>query len=148
MNNKIYGYGFKVYVSDACLADFILNHDRTVENLDREDILAFIENCRDKNLPLDPLKEEFFDYESEITGDTGLYGIIADIMARETGINFEYRRAVVEDEDDIIIFPQMYPWQMNAEEHYLTKDKLERIVKGYINELGGQLIAEFVDITC
>lgn len=138
----IYGYGFKVYASDEDLRQFIIKHKDVIPFLSRgRELLDYTENCRpDEFNP----KEDFFDWENEATGDEGIYGLIADVMYKETGIVFEYRIAQDDGEDDVIILPQMYPWHMNETEKSLTQEKLEEILKKYIEDLGGQLVPEYI----
>lgn len=138
----IYGYGFRVYASDEALKQFILKHKDVISVMSRgKELLDYIKKCSDDEF--NP-KEDFFDWENESTVDSGLYGMIADVMCKETGIIFEYKNAQDENEDDAIIFPQLYPWQMNDAEKALTLDKLDAILKRYINDLGGQLETDFI----
>ncbi len=140
------GYGFKVYVSDESLRQFILKHKDTIAALGdngKELVIYTI------NTPVDEFnpKEDFFDWENEGTEDLGLYGVIADVMRRETGISFEYRSGSYSDDpdaDDIIIFPETYPWKMSDTDKSLTEDALKDICKHYIEDLGGELIPEYL----
>lgn len=86
----VYGFGWEVAVSDEKLEAFILNHrDSLKENKKGLEVLAWID---DDTTFTENIKEYWFDYKSDISGEAGLYGIIADIMSRETGICFDYRR--------------------------------------------------------
>jgi len=141
----IYGRGFKVYVSDENLRDFINKHTTTILGLGEqgEELIDWIKvHSESSGKPLDSLKEEFFDWDNEATGDTGLYGMIADVMSKETGIVFEFRNPQDDDEDDVIMLPQTMPWHYNEIEKNLTEEKLDGIFKKYIDELGGQLVVE------
>ena len=66
------------------------------------------------------------------------------MVYKETGIVFEYRHSQDEDEDDAIILPQMYPWQMNDKEKQLSQEDIENICKQYIEDLGNQLKPDFI----
>jgi len=143
--NCIYGYGFKVYVSDENLRLFIEKHEETIRKIpEGTEILDWVQAHVGSGRPLDALKEKFFDYENEVTGDTGIYGLIADVMIKETGIDFEFRNPQDSDDDDVIIFPECYPWQLNETEKTLTQEKLDEILNTYIADLGGQLKAEYI----
>ncbi len=138
----VYGYGFKVYASDESLRSFCKKHRETILKLKAgKDIIDYMDQHSDESF--NP-KEDFFDYENEATGDTGFYGLIADVMNEETGIVFEYRIAQDPDDDEVIILPQTYPWFFNEIEKELTQEKLDDILKGYINDLGGQLKPEHI----
>ena len=143
----IYGFGFRVFASDKALADFIKNHEATVKSLEGgTDILDYVNDCISNNKPLDSIKEMFYDYENNFTGDSGLYGIIADVMHKETAIRFEYRRTPDVDccEDDAIILPIAMPWQFNETEQKLTEESLEKICKKYMSELDERLVFDSI----
>ena len=134
--NCVYGYGFIVYASDEELRNFITKHEETVGKLELgREILSYLENSTPDSF--NP-KEDFFDYQQLNSSSQGFYGIIADVMSKETGITFEYL-AGQEDDDDAIAFCQTYPWNFNEKEKILTEDDLEKICKEYIADLGGQL---------
>lgn len=138
----IYGYGFEVYVSDEQLRDFILKHRFIIETLPRgRELLNYTdENIDDKINP----KEDFYDWQSINANDDGIYGVIADVMYKETGIRFEYRVAQDDDEEDAILLPERLPWDYNAAEKVLAPDVLKKILKSYIKELGGQLNTDYI----
>lgn len=144
MSKKIdcmFGYGFKVYVSDEELKRFILKHKDVISSIPRgKELLEYIEKCSDDEF--NP-KEDFYDWENENSNYSGIYGMIADVMCKETGIVFGYL-AGQNDEDDVIVFPEMYPWEMNDTEKLLTEEELEAIYKRYIDDLGGQLVVEYI----
>lgn len=132
----VYGYGFSVYASDEELKQFILKHKDTVATLDEgRRLLDYMDGCTDDEF--NP-KEDFFDWQCETSTDDGFYGIIADVMCRETGIMFEYFVAQ-EDEDDAIIFRETMPWLMSQREKELTKVSMDAILRKYIDDLGGHL---------
>ena len=142
----IYGYGFQVEVSDENLKDFIWNHKKTVETLNRgPEILGWIEERIVKGDPFDSMKEKFFDYESHYSNEEGLYGLIADVMSEESGIRFEYHRPQDEDDiEDVILFPESYPWYLNEVEKQLTQESFDEIIKKYIDDLGGHMATDYL----
>ncbi len=143
----IYGYGFKVYVSDENLRDFIKKHESTIVSLSQgRELVDWTNEHISTGKPLDSLKEEFYDWDNLITGDSGLYGMIADVMTKETGIRFEFRNPQEDGEDDVILFPQTYPWYLNEQEKALTEETLDDIYAVYIGDLGGQLTTEYIRI--
>lgn len=139
----VYGFGFAVYASDECLRDFIDKHKETLENElgeeGRRTIQYFYDHPDDTFNP----KEDLYDYTG-LYSNEGFYGMIADVMTKETGIRFEYRIPQDEDYDETIIFPETYPWLLNDTEKELTEDKLRNICQKYIDDLGGQLIADYI----
>lgn len=131
----ICGYGFVVAVSDEALKDFILNHKKTVETLDRgPEILKWIEEQLAKGKSSDGMQDEFADYESKFTTTEGLCGLIADVMSEETGIRFRFERAQDNDEEYILLHEGL-PWYYNEVERNLSETSLKQILKGYIEEL-------------
>lgn len=132
----IYGYGFIPYATNEQLQMFIIKHKDTISKLERgRELIDYTErfNCEDFD-KFNP-KEDFADWENEATGDTGIYGLIADVMYKETGIVFEYKNVQDENEGDAIILPEMFPWQMNDAERGLSKDGLENLLRSYIKDL-------------
>lgn len=147
---SICGYGFKVFASDESLRNFILNHENTVKEL--ENGIALLDYTKNNFSEAFNPKEDFYDWENESTGDCGFYGIIADVMGRETGITFDFRTAYIvkdncETKEDVIIFESGYPWMLNEVEKTLTLEDLTEIIESYINELGGGLRVEFIELT-
>ena len=137
----IYGYGFVIYASDEQLRQFILIHKDTISHIaNGRELLNYVADHQDDSF--NP-KEDFYDWENGITGDSGIYGMIADVMYEETGVCFEYHCGQ-ENDDDAILLPQMYPWQMNKKEESLTEDSLREICKKYIADLGGQLTTDYI----
>lgn len=149
MGCTINGYGFEVCASDESLRNFILNHGDIIKELvNGTAVLDYAKN--NSNDTFNP-KEDFYDWENESTGDCGFYGIIADVMGRETGITFDFRTAYFVEDDceekkDFIIFEAGYPWMLNDIEKTLTLDNLTEIFQKYIGELGGNLHVKFVEL--
>ena len=141
MNNDcLYGYGFSIYATDEELKNFILKHKETISHLtDGSRLLAYVEECSDEF----NLKEDFYDYAPEHSSSEGIYGVIADVITRESGIQFEYHIAQ-EDQDDAILFPETYPWLLNEKEKSVTEKDLEEICYKYISDLGGELTPEYL----
>lgn len=132
----IYGYGFSIYATDDQLKSFIVKHSNSISFLSRgRELLEYIETS--SNIQL---KETFSDWISDVSGvgNTGIYGVVADVMYRETGIPFEYFESQNELCDDAILFTPKYPWEMNNISKSLTLDKLDEIFLSYINDLDGQ----------
>ncbi len=141
----IYGYGFRIYVSDDNLRRFIEKHEPVIATLRQgRELLDWVHEHVSTGKPLDSIKERFFDWDNEATGDCGIYGMIADVMHKETGIVFEYRNSQDEDEDDAILLPETFPWNFNELERSLTMESLEEICKRYIDDLGGQLKPDYI----
>lgn len=136
------GLGFYVYVADEVLCDFIKAHSTTVEQLSYgKEILAYIDNGSHEDI-----KEKFYDYSCQSTGMCGLYGLIADVMTKETGVIFNYYVPNGDETDDAILYKPCYPWEMTEADKALTADKLRELMQKYIKELGGELIIEHIQI--
>lgn len=141
-NECIYGYGFWNETSREYLRKFILKHNDTVKLLVRgQEVLEYTMNCNPKEF--NPEKD-FWNWINEATEDLGFGGLIADVMRKETGISFEYRRSP-EEQGAIILAPQ-YPWQLSSAEKKLTKKDLDRIIGKYMEELGKLHKTEFIRI--
>ncbi len=140
------GYGFEVYASDEGLRNFIEKHRETVEKLDQGDeVLEWIDKHPvSSGKPMDSLKEEFYDYTPEDYGEEGLYGLIADVMKKETGLPFEYHHDC--ENVEAIILPQLYPWQMPDAARDLTKEKLDEIYEKYAADFGGKIEADYLTL--
>ena len=141
----IYGYGFKVCASDEQLKHFILAHKESLVPLNSEnglenqgrELVEYCENTPD--VKFNP-KEDKFDYVSGMTGLSGVYGAIADVMMAETGIRFAYYADSEDINDgDAILFETAMPWQFNDKEISLTEEELEDICNRYIKELNPSL---------
>lgn len=127
----VYGMGFEVVLSDEQLRDFILKHKNTVESLERgPQILDYINNADDKDWDI---LAEFENYTNLLNGTEGIYGIIADIIYKETQIPVEYYTGQ-EDDVDVIMYTARYPWQLSDAEKSLTADTIEGLFNKYIAE--------------
>lgn len=143
--STITGYGFRVYVSDEKLNEFIRNHADTVKKLESgQEILDWLDSGS-----TDSIKEKFFDYTSEATNCGGIYGLIADVMSYETDVHFEYYFSnSPEDDDDMIVFIPTYPWIMSDTEKTLTLDSLNTLIKGYLQEINSDLQIDYQFMYC
>lgn len=109
------------------------------------ELTNFVNDSKDLRFLFENIKEKFYDWTSINTPNQGLYGVIADVMSKETGIRWEYYVAD-EDSDDAIILPRCFPWLYNEAEKTMTEEKLKEICNKYIAELGGQLIPEYINL--
>lgn len=131
----IYGFGFNSDCNEGKLIDFIKNHKETFCESDKEkelyeEILDYTENEYD-------LKDLFEDYSCDNTGTEGVGAVIANIMSRETGIEFVYCQSDANcDTPASVVFDEKYPWLLNETEKELTEEKLSNICKKYMDELG------------
>lgn len=63
--------------------------------------------------------------------------VIANIMSRETGIEFAYCQPDENcDTPASVVFDEKYPWLLNETKKELTEEKLSNICKKYMDELG------------
>ncbi len=144
-----YGFGFKVNASDEQLKRFILAHKESLlplnatnglENQGR-DLIDYCENTPEKEF--NP-KEDWCDYTSGVTGHSGVYGAISDIMMAETGISFGYFEEQDSSNKGSIMLEQLMPWDFNETEKALTEESLQEICEKYIAELNPELEFESI----
>lgn len=127
----IYGMGFEVDLTNKQLKNFILKHENTVKSLKRgNEVLDYIVNTENKDLDI---LEDFADYTNTVIGNESAYGIIVDVIYKETGIPIEYH-AGQEDDTDVIIYTARYPWELSDTEKLRTADSLENTFNKYIAE--------------
>ena len=135
----IYGAGFTVFASNEQLYDFVMSHRETISHLELgRVILEYADRCQEYGDEFDP-KGAYYEYVNLMNGNEGFYGLIADVMYKETGVGFTYIVDPEGDSDDVIILPKQMPWEMNDTEKSLTPEKLEEICKKYIQELNPSL---------
>lgn len=137
----VYGYGFNVgEIETTKMVDFIKNHKEAFCSDDYEkDIFNSLENAEDGIYTYDSADDYFIDmeYECDEGCSIGCGSVVANIMARETGIRFEYQQGDGEiGSKPAVMFSESYPWDLNEAEKNLTKDKCEEICKKYMQELG------------
>lgn len=135
----IYGFGFTCDLSDYKLINFLKNHKNTFCQTVQE-VELFKKTVEAKEMTpaaLDFFLEDLYrNYKCDTSGISGRYAIISNIMSRETGIRFDYCPPNGEcDTPEAICFCAGYPWFYNEIEKSLTSDKLEQILKKYMEEL-------------
>lgn len=135
--------GFTVNASDEQLKSFILSHKNALLELDfargitqGKELIEYCENTPENEF--DP-KEYWMDYESNLTGHSGVYGVVADIMTNETKIRFGYYTDTECNDEDAIMLETCMPWHLNKKEKELTDEKLQAICEKYIAELNPAL---------
>lgn len=133
----ISGFGFSVRkVIPLAMYNFLKNHRSSIDE-EATELLEFIDN---PNVTKDDINNMYdtFDYmECEMTCDQGLNAMIANIMVRETDIQFEYHASDNSNYDtDIVILPESMPWQHTETEKQLTEETLTQICSKYVKELG------------
>lgn len=133
----ISGFGFSVRkVTPLAMYNFLKNHRSSIDE-EATELLEFIDN---PNVTKDDINNMYdtFDYmECEMTCDQGLNAMIANIMFRETDIQFEYHTDGDSDYyTDIVILPELMPWQHTETEKQLTEETLRQICSKYVKELG------------
>ena len=143
----IYGYGTKISNSKK-ISEFIDKHKESILELRNKtkndiyiDIINFVSEIKDH----EKAYKTFEYYEALSTCIEGLNGIIADVMAQETGISFEYRREQDVD-DEYIYFPECMPWQLSETEKELTESKLDEMIERYLGELEIPYTGEYIKL--
>lgn len=131
----IYGYGFPVdNVSTDTLRDFIRNHRTTIKNNLTKDNIELL-NTVDNN---ESIEDTFDDLPCHLTGNEGLRSIIANIMASEQNICFQYEPGTPfsKTNRESIILQTAMPWEFTQSDKCLDEDRLFEICKSYMTELG------------
>lgn len=133
----ISGFGFSVRkVTPLAMYNFLKNHRSSIDE-EATELLEFIDNPSVTKDDINNMYDTFDYMECEMTCDQGLNAMIANIMARETDINFEYHTDGDSDyETDIVILPESMPWQYTETEKQLTEETLTQICSKYTEELG------------
>lgn len=130
----IYGAGFPVNVSDETLQKFILNHANTISGID--DAREILKDAKEMTADEFNPKERYFDYSNRQNGVEGIYGLITDVIFKETGIRVDY--CLQDDNDDNgehILLPECFPWQLNEAEKNLTQGSFKDLCLKYMREL-------------
>ncbi len=131
----IYGAGFPVDVSDENLQKFILNHADVLSDMDNA--CEIVEDAKEMSVDEFNPKERYFDYENNQNGVEGIYGLITDVIFKETGVRMDY---CLQDDNDCngehILLPECFPWQLNEAEKNLTADSFKQLCLKYMTELG------------
>ena len=132
------GYGFSIEnVTEEVLAAFILKHRDVFSKTEKEkEACNFAEITADKKAVEDELFFYLDDYEDDNSSYTGFGAAISNIMTRETGVGFTYKKIQREHySEKYILFPKCLPWQLNDKEKKLTEDSLREIMSKYVIEL-------------
>ena len=143
----INGFGIDLKgCSNEQLIKFFLAHKESLLKCNEGGIiLDYIENSPNKDLIT-----VFEEYDRETNGDMGIFGLIADIMEKETGIRFEYRSSSYTenrfDVEDAILFSETFPWFLNKTEASLEYFQIDNIFKKYIAELGLTVEPTYINI--
>lgn len=127
----IYGYGVnthKLNVDEETLKNFLAKHGEGLLN----DILArqaafetsFMTACKEYAADTCSCAEESF------------WSIVAEIMADETGIDFEYHEGSEYDEEKALMIVEALPWNHSDKTKASTQEDIDRIITEYLNELG------------
>lgn len=131
----VYGYGFPVNNVTTCtLCDFIRNHRTTIKNNLTKDNIKLLDAVDND----ESIKDAFDDLHCYLTGNEGLRSIIANIMASEQNICFQYEPG--EDNKpfskESVILQTGMPWEFTQSDKCLDEDQLFEICQSYMTELG------------
>lgn len=131
----VYGYGFPVNnVTTCALCDFIRNHRITIKNnLAKADIKLLDAVDNDKSI-----ENTFDDLPCYLTGNEGLRSIIANIIYAEQNICFQYEPGTPfsKTSRESVILQTAMPWEFTQSDKYLDENRLFKICKSYMTELG------------
>ena len=133
------GYGFSIEnVTEEALAAFILNHRDVFSKTEKEkEACNFAEITADKKAVEDELFFYLDDYEDDNSGYTGFGAAISNIMTRETGIGFTYKKiqaclyCIKGKTFDMPVYYDVEEWS----QAYLSKTELTNLIDGFCNKL-------------
>ena len=146
-----YGMGFEVdKVSALAMVEFIKNHKEAFcQSEEEKQIFNDLEDT-DNGIFSYNYMEDFFDnydYTCDNFCGRGFGAVISNIMGRETGIRFEYQ----EGQDDCgsvptVMLPETLPWCYNEIEKNLTEERFYEICDKYMQELGLEGRADYMEV--
>ena len=147
----VYGMGFEVdKVSTLSMVDFIKKHKETFCRSETEKQIFNDLEDTDNGIYAYNYMEDFFnnyDYACGCSCSEGFGAVISNIMSRETGIRFEYQQG----QDDCgsvptVMFSDAPVWCYNETEKSLTEDRFYEICDKYMQELGLEGRADYMEV--
>lgn len=142
----IYGYGFPFDISNKNLISFIKSHKKSFCMTGQEKRIFYeISSAKDvSELDVDDL---FKEYICQSSGMEGRGAVVSNIMARETGIRFEYQTGQSDCySEPSILLSECCPWLYNDKEKALTEPDLHEICLKYMEELNISGVPNYVRI--
>lgn len=140
MTEITYGYGIDlsmVEVDNYDFSEFLKLHLETLKKVDNEIYEKVNPLLTADDYNVDEVAEAVGCYNGLYSSDGGNLAIVADIMAKETGISFGYFKGNEElNDDEAIMLADTSVWNLNDVEKSLTKEKLDDILNKYADELG------------
>ena len=130
----VYGYGFEFDIADAeTFLAFLKKHESVIPQIACNSS-AFITNFEKNMDNPEAGLEEIDDICYVLYGEYAGYWV-AQIIAAETGIRFDYQQAS-EYYSAKLMLAETYPWRMNEAEKNLTEESCQEILEKYQEELG------------
>ena len=146
-----YGMGFEVdKVSTSAMVGFIKNHKATFCQSETEKQIFNDLEDTDNGIFAYNYMEDFFDnynYTCIYSGWEGFGAVISNIMSRETGIRFEYQQGQGDcGSVPTVMFGDCPVWCYNEAEKNLTEDQFYNICDKYMQELGLEGRADYMEV--
>ena len=91
----------------------------------RQGIHEYFEGCGID----EPEIQDYVDYDEDY--HNGIAYILKEVIEEREGVFLTACDDV--DGNDYLIFPQMYPWELNWKERRMTRRKVERLLKKYLS---------------
>lgn len=91
----------------------------------RQEIHEFFKECGID----EPEIQDYVDYDEDY--HNGIAYILKEVIEEREGVFLTACDDV--DGNDYLIFPQMYPWELNWKERRMTRRKVERLLKKYLS---------------
>ena len=136
-----YGFGFEVdNIKTLDLVTFMTNHKRTLcESIREREMFDVLHNTEDGIFSYN-FAQDFFeewDYECDVSGQSGLGAIISNVISRETGVRVEYQMGQSDcGSVPSVLLVETSPWNYNEKEKNLTINSLTELLLPYVLELG------------
>ena len=120
----------------------------SIDDANVENIVSFIRKhrsdiCDKISVPENVSAADFVKAVGKQAGEGSWKGIVTKAMTEETGIQFEL---AFNEETEAIILPCCLPWQYVEKEKDLTQEEMDRILRGYMDELGIDGVPDTIQI--
>lgn len=118
-----YGYG-------TCLNDLTFDSVESIKKLLsfspelEKDIDAWLEECE----ITEPTVEDYLNYDQDY--QHGMATLLVKVIEEAEGI--EFLSSIDFDGRIYLMYPQLYPWQMNEKDKLVTEEIIEKIVSKYL----------------
>lgn len=149
----VYGCGFYVKAGNDYaekFQQFIKNHKKAFcQKGEDEDKKLYEELMKipPSEIKWSDVEDIFEEYTGEIGTAEGYGNAIANILYRETGIEFQYEAGCADcGSNPAIVLAEQMPWVYNRKEKKITLEQFENLCNKYTNELYGENLFSHIEI--